>query len=347
MGDKMFERKEKVTGGFNSRDISIVVEKIINGNLIQEVAHFIAKQDKTDSKSLVVINEDFDFKEELDFVENEIISTLKKQLEFKDKSKEEKLKIIRNSINNQLEIIKNIKKSEYGYKIDSNEEETAEEETDKKKKQEPTNIIDEENKLRVLQVLEQHIIDYDDKGVYEIINIEGMREIRFLLVGDFLFPLYRSPNNRTIYAGMVTKKKVYKVESDIAKQEYENETTSKIQSFFKAILPILTIALVIINIFWAVNNYSARAEIQKEIQNQIAKYQGALANCEEKNVRSSTMCSVYLSEFTKDNSDLIKYANEQMKLLTEAMNQTIKENEQTQQGLRNKIAQKIINEVKS
>ena len=45
---------KKIETGFNAKHINVVVEKLINGNLFQEVAEFVAEQDKSDSKSLVI-----------------------------------------------------------------------------------------------------------------------------------------------------------------------------------------------------------------------------------------------------------------------------------------------------
>lgn len=339
----IFKKKKEVMTGFQSRAVNVVVEKIINGNLIQEVAEFTAWQDKSDSKSLVIKSDEMDFIEELDFTENEIISILKESLEFRGNTKEEKVKHITSKIEKQTKKINSIKD---GYLVKVGKDGVPLKKTDGSIDRIQVNRIDEDRKLRLLEVLKQHILDYDDAGVYEIINIDGMREIRFLLVEDFLYPLYRSPHNKTIYPNMVTKKKVYKVQRDLAQKEYEDATTSKIGNFFKNAMPFFIIGLLMINIIWSINIGMRESDLQGTIQEEIVEYQNMLSACDERSTIASTKCAFFLSEFTKDNQELMSYANQQMSLLTDALNESITKNQNIGTNkLREQVVDKIVDEV--
>lgn len=344
-----FNKKQKEpTEGFNSRMINVVVEKVINGNLVQEVAEFIAIQDKSDSKSLVIREDNLDFIEELDFTENELITVLKQTLEFKGKDKKEKIAVLEKNIQKQTEKIKKIKKGRIKVAKKKDGKTVSSEPEDKEKPQHiQVNRIDEERKLRLLQVLKEHTQDYDDRGVYEIINVEGRREIRFLVVGDFLYPMYRSPNHKTIYPNMVSKKKVYKLQYDLARKEFDDAITSKIADFFKKIQPLLSFALLLTCIIWSVHLGGEKSKLQDTIQEEVEVYQKMLATADQRCVEASTKCGFYLSEFVKDNANLLIYANEQMRLLTLAMNSSIEKANQKQNSLRDQVVQKVIDEVVS
>lgn len=336
------KKKESDEKGFNSLVVNVVVEKVLNGNLVQEVAEFKALQDKSESKSFIIQNPEMDFVEELDFSENEIIKNLKLTLELKNKTKEEKLRILKKSIEYQTIRFNRIKDG-YLYEFDDNGKKVLDDEGKQKKTK--VNYIDEERYLRFLQVLKEHVEDYDGNAVYEIINKEGYREIRFALIDDFLYPLMRSPNKKSIYRNMVTKKKVYKVKSDLNRQEFEEATLSKVMDFFKKVMPFLVIALFFANMFWNFK-INARAEEFDDKERELAtKYQKLLIEADERCTVANTKCSVFLTEFTKDNKDMISYANEQMRLLTEKMNQSIDVTTGRTNSLREQVVNQVINEV--
>ncbi len=249
-------KNEKVTGGFNSNYVNVIIEKVINGNLIQEVAEFVVQQTKSEGQSLILKNDEMDFLEELDFTEDDVIASLKESLKFRGKTKKEKLVTLDKAIKTKSDKINNIKKGYYTKKTILKPDETKEKSPKQKHTIEKVKVnkIDEDRELRLLKVLKEHIIDYDDGGVYEIINIRGLREIRFLLVEDFLYPVYRSPNKRTMFQNMVTKKKVYKVQHDLARQEYLDATKSKISEFFKNALPFFAALIVLFGLFLVYNN---------------------------------------------------------------------------------------------
>jgi len=337
-GNKKKETEEK---GFNSKIVNVVIEKIINGNLVQEIAEFKAYQNQSESKSVVIQNPEMDFVEELDFTENELIKNIKLTLELKNKTKKEKLNLLEDSISYQNSRINRIKDG-YLYEIMDDGKPATDENGNQIKTK--VNYIDEDIYLRLLQVLKEHIQDYDDNGVYEIINKEGYREIRFALIDDFLYPLLRSPNKKVIYRNIVTKKKIYKVKSDLNRQEFEEATLSKIMDFFKKAMPFLVIALFFSCMFWQFK-INARAETLDEKEIELAKkYQALLLEADERCTVANTKCSVFLTEFTKDNKDMISYANEQMKLLTEKMNQSIDLNTGRTNTLREQVINNVIDE---
>lgn len=346
----LFKKKKPEEKGFNSAYINIVIERQINNSLIQEVGEFIATQKKSSSKSLVIENQKMGFIEELDFSENALISTLKTTLEFKDLEKFEKLKLLNENIKAQTDRISRIKEGYY-YPLNNREERNNLSDTDNVKESNPikVNLIDEKIKLRLLEVLKEHTEDYDNRGIYEVINSRGYRELRFLVEGEFLYPLCRSPNKKTIYRNMVTKKKVYKVEYDLNQKEFEQSTTSKIQNFFKNAMPFMVIVLFIVLMFAFVNLNNDRAKMQDEIKSNIAYYQNLLAEADKRCVEASTKCSFFLSEFTKDNQQLISYANEQMNMLTTALNNSLgnKKDTSSMNYLRDQVINKVINEAEN
>lgn len=351
---------KKVIGGFNSNYVNVVVEKIINGNLVQEVAEFIVEQSRGEGRSLILRNDNYEFIEELDFTKNDIISSLEETFKFRGESKEEKLKLINSRIEEQSDKVNNIFKGNWHKKVpfvDKPDEKKIKiaNELEKDKKAEvkkfkiekiQVNIIDEQRLLRLLEVLKQHIIDYDDNGVYEIINIVGLREIRFLLVEDFLYPLYRSPNNKTVYPNMVTKKKVYKVQHDLARSEFENATRSKINDFFKNALPIFVMALLLINIFFVYTNAVRGSKIDEEIHEGIKSCQSTLSTCNKRATEATLQSAFFITQYTKNNQDLISYASEQMHLLSIAMNDSVKKGTRKSNVVNTALAT-VINEAKS
>lgn len=323
-----FKKTTKVEGGFNSDYVNIIIEKVINGNLYQEVAEFGVYQTKSEGRSLILKDETKDFLEELDFTENDLIVSLKESLKFRGKDKATKLKVLNDAISFKADKITNIKEGYWLKKIelDPVDQESSGKKNPKKKykiEKVQVNKIDEERELRILKILREHTIDFDENGVYEIINFNGVREIRFLLIEDFLYPVYRSSHNKTMYANMVTKKKVYKVKYDLAKEEFENAVKSKISEFFKNALPVMTVLLILLLCFFLYKNSVRGSQIDEKIHDGVVATQKLLDACNTQSTKATLQSSFFLTEYTKDNQDMYKYAKEQMKLLTIAMNETI------------------------
>lgn len=319
-------KKEKIEGGFNSQHVNVVIEKELNKGIYKEVAEFIAEQDKSEAKSLVIKNFEYDFVEELDFKENDIISALKESYAFKNKTKEEKLELLSQEISKQAEKLSQIKdgywhkKVKTGKKVKNDKGKDVDEYRVEKVM---VNRIDEDRKLRLLKVLKQHVQDYDERGAYEIINIRGLREIRFLAIGDFLFPLYRSPNNMTIYPNMVTQKKVYKVQRDLAVQEFNESTTSKFMNFLEKAKPLISTILIIVCIIWSINLGMREADLQDKIREEIKSYQNMMSKQEQELTKCAARNAFFMDKITTEQHELFSYANQQMSIMTDYLNNSI------------------------
>lgn len=348
----LFKKKKEEDKGFNSSYINIVVERQVNSTLIQEVAEFMAVEDRSDSKSLVARNDEYSFIEEMDFSKVTWINTLETTMRIKDMPVKEKLELLDKDIKAQTNRINRIKDGYYiprKKKVDKDGKPVLKDKKpifyDDEDNKVKVNLIDEEVKLRLLEVLREHTQDYDDKAIYEVINSNGYRELRFLAVDEFLYPLCRSPNKKTIYRNMVTKKKVYKVEADLNRDEFEKSITSKIQNFFKNAMPFMVIIVFIVLLFALVNVDKDRKELSQNIHDVEEKYADLLYASEQKHTEATAKCSYVLSKIVEGNEELLEHANTQMQLMTKEINSTVNNNAHFINNLREEVVNKAKTEV--
>ena len=123
-----------------------IIVKRLQGETPVHIAKFRAVQDKDRAFNLKIINEEFDFKDDLDLTMNSIISSLNYNLELTGKSDADKLDIVAKEIIKEQNVIRDIERKE-----DANE--FAEIGS--------KNIHDENNKLNGLKVLKATI---ENKG---------------------------------------------------------------------------------------------------------------------------------------------------------------------------------------
>lgn len=228
------------------------VRRKYNNDTMQTIFKFVAVERRNDAANVELVNNSYDFKEEIDPDTYEKITDLEKQivtkqtleyLELDDKlgnidSREEKLKTISKMIKDQENLVGSIKNNKVTVKVtDKLTKEVTEHVKD-------VNVIDERNKLRFLKVLKEHYENFSSSGGYEWLDENGNRQRFFNWVDGFLYPVKENIPLHTVYTEMTTKRKEYKVESDILDKDFAEDTKTPISDFMKNIFIIILMLLI-------------------------------------------------------------------------------------------------------
>jgi len=274
---------KKQDKGFDSKVIHIVIKRLISGVTPQTVAEFNATQTRDNNFNLTVVNEDENFKEDIEFAKNETIFHLKYRLDLEKYDLKEKIEVINESIKKQQERVRKIKDG----KIDDL----------------VVNVFDEKSKLRKLKVL-KYVVENESKGSYEELNSKGQRQITFLLNNGVFVPYFhKAPvdekgENIDLHPDIGSKRKIFK-EKD---QELEKRMLEAQLGFLGTNLgKILTIAFIILFIgnmmgYW--ENMQRSQQITKTLDDSFWN------NVEETAHGSAIWCSNYFVESMRDDSFL-------------------------------------------
>jgi hypothetical protein len=282
--------------------IDIVVKRL-QGETPVHIAKFRAIQNRDRTFNLKIINEEFDFKDDLDLTKNIIIDSLNYKLDLVNISDEEKLIKINAEILKQEQTIKEIelkgesnKFAEIGNK----------------------NIHDERHRLNCLKVL-KHTISNKGRGTFEEINMEGFRQRTYLLQNGTLIPYFHNAEKVTLYPHQAINRKIHRETQDMIDRDFIDENTSKGGLMFNNFLKIAVVILLILNVWWGMENQSTSAELSDMATN------SQWAEIMKDSKASALLCAEYLSTQVSTNNDLITYAKDY--LLNESKKEKILKDE--------------------
>lgn len=283
---KVFQKKDKEGGSkepqtkIGSPQVRIVIKRLM-GNMPVVIAEFDAMQDRDSDYNLKLINAEYDFKEDITIANHRIIDSLKYKLDIMNTTGEtpkdtrnKRLEIIKKAVLKQEKKIKELKngiETKPGTKVKQPTKpvDTFEDDLElpaEKDSRETvpdvkthTNVIDEEYKLAELKAL-RFCIENESEGSYEEINVQGARQMSFLLMDGVLYPYKHASTNVTLYPDIGSKRKIYKDKQDIIDAEYLDENRGAFSGLWKNMGQIVLAVLIVANIYWAMELSSDRAE---------------------------------------------------------------------------------------
>jgi len=204
------------------------------------------------------------------------------------KTDEEKIKLIESKINEQQAKIKELEAKTEGNDYASIGD---------------VNIHDEHHRLNTLKIL-KHTVENKGKGSFEEVNGAGFRQRSYLLQDGTLIPYFHNSEKTSLYPHQAINRKIYKEAKDMIDRDYVDENTSKGGQFFKNFLMIATIGLLILNVWWAMENQTNGIELSEMATN------SNLAELITSSQGSALLCAEYLAQQVESNDKLISYATD-------------------------------------
>ena len=292
--------------GITEQTIHIVVKRIM-GKVPVIVGEFDAIQERDNNFNITAVNEDYNFREELDISKHNILDFLKYKLELRNFSNEKKLEKLDEKIKQLEDIMKDYKAG----KIPNDKPFKVKKETltpslrDKVTEEDIdeqgfvfVNKIDLEDEITQYKVL-RYAIENDGEGSYEIINATGKRQMEFCIIEGVLYPYFHRTNTSkgtvlTMYPDITSKRKFYKEADDRILEDFLKSQNDGIFTGIKGI--IITIAIVILFITGTILHVRVNTrgqELDLEIENAIAPYR-EIAN------QNSVYCAYYYTKLLEN-----------------------------------------------
>jgi hypothetical protein len=255
-----FKKQERIKKNVQEKNINETVVKISVKRPVGEgfpvtIAEFEAIQERDSSNNLILVNEDNNFKEDVDVVQEQFMSDLANTLDLHRCDNEEKITKLRSLIEKQEKLLNSISE---GYIKKEIVNDKKEKEIVKVK----VNEIDERLKLKRYQVFLEDL-EHGGEGSYEELTIDGYRHYSYLYKSGILYPYKILKSKAHYYADVTSKRKIYKTEQDLIDQEYMNDNKGFL-SGWKQYLWIALIALLIVaNVYGSVKLYQAYANFDE------------------------------------------------------------------------------------
>ncbi len=233
---------EETINKINHNSIRVKIWKKFSSDTYFEVARFVAKESKKLDGSLQAENENFKFKEDLNFQVDDVFKILAIELELENKEIKEKRLILKDKIIKQKQLLRDLKVN-----IEKNEEH---------------NFIDEEYKLKVYMTLFDSLKG-KGRGSYVRVEKDGMRVYEFETVDGMLKPFYIGATDNYLQTDKTLKIKHYIRQDQIHKEQMNQMNLPKVSS--KTILWLVTILgiMIIGNMFWGYYNSVKGDEIER------------------------------------------------------------------------------------
>jgi len=190
----------------SSNKILIKVFKDFGSNTAILKAVYDAEERRDAYNNLVSINKEYLHDEDTDFSIDDVYHDMQVLLEFKNKKRPEKIKILSEKIEFQENLIKY---------LDKFPELNA-----------MYNYCDEKLKLHDYKLLKDHTETIDGEGAYFTIE-KGKRVYSFDSVDGFLIPVWRGITHHTQYPDHTRKKKIIIQEDIILQQELQKYNINK------------------------------------------------------------------------------------------------------------------------
>lgn len=199
-------QEEKQLKDISSNKILVRVFKDFGSNTAILKAEYEAEERRDAYNNLISVNKQFLHDEDTDFSIDDVYHDMQVLLEFKNKSKGEKTKLLDTKIEYQEEMLKYLDKfPELNAKF---------------------NYADENLKLHDYRLLKEYTENIIGEGAYFTIE-KGMRVYSFDSVDGFLVPVWRGVANHSQYPDHTRKKKIVIQEDIILKQELQKYNINK------------------------------------------------------------------------------------------------------------------------
>lgn len=230
--------------GISGNSILIKVYKDFGSNTEILKAEYEAVETRDSFNNLISINPDFSHNQDTDFSIDDVYREMQIILEFKNKSREEKLKLLQEKIKKQDKILRYLEKYPQLNAM--------------------FNYCDENLKSRDYKILKKHITNHVGQGAYFTIE-NGVRVYSFMACEGYLAPIWHGIDSYTQYPDHTRKLKIT-VTEDMRMRE-EIRTYNKEQKVASLITwgLIITIVLFGINVWWAVHIYKANATMEEKL----------------------------------------------------------------------------------
>ena len=243
---RLFKSKKKKKKGkqnkgnikeISGNQILIRVYKDFGSNTQILKAEYFALEKRDAFNNLISINPNFQHNQDTDFSIDDVYREMQIILEFKNKSKEEKIKILKERIEKQNKLIRLLEKYP---KLNA-----------------MYNFCDEDLKSRDYKILKNHIEHQEGEGAYFTIE-NGLRVYSFLACDGYLAPIWHGIDRYTQYPDHTRKLKITVQEDMRMRQEIEEYSRNK-----KVINIVVWIAVITIIFFittcafagWLFNQY--------------------------------------------------------------------------------------------
>lgn len=187
--------------------IQIKVYRQVSQGLLGLAAVIDAVEKKDNNDNLFAINEEKNFKEDLDFTIDRVYQTMNIELGLINKNRTDKLTIIAKKIREQTELVTSIHKE-----MAMNEK---------------YNLEDEELKLKQLRILADNVKRKDDHGAYCKLE-NGIRVYSFTVIDGILYPEFHGTTNHRSHPDLTVKKRIFNHEKKIFADENGAPTTKLI-----------------------------------------------------------------------------------------------------------------------
>jgi len=198
--------EERRLKNISSNKILIRVFKDFGSNTAILKAEYEAEERRDAYNNLVSVNKQFLHEEDTDFTIDDVYHEMEVLLEFKNKVREEKIKLLNKKIKFQDKLIQYLEKFPELNAV--------------------YNFADENLKLHDLHLLKEYTENIEGQGAYFTIE-KGMRVYSFDSVDGFLVPIWRGVATHTQYPDHTRKKKIMIQEDIILQQELQKYNINK------------------------------------------------------------------------------------------------------------------------
>lgn len=288
------DKKQKFSKA-GSTTVRVSVYRTVGKALRIEILKFDAIQDKDKSGNIIIVNPEFDFKEDVDFVKEKVIEDLEYRLEvLGGKTKQEKLNKVAEAIKLQEDRVKNIRDGRLIIQDADGQEQTFN-----------VNPIDEDVKLKQLRVLYDSL-KLEGNNTHEYIDIDGQRHISYKFEEGILYPIVYYDKEATLTPDKTAKRKNYRSEQDLIDTEYMNDRVNPFTGLGKVIIWAIIIALTVGLIWGNVQNVKRANELSAQWD------ESNIKQLLEASELSTLKCSAYLAYSADANKEVIDWAIQQL-----------------------------------
>lgn len=242
-------KKEKKKNNSHIEEISsnIIIVRVYkdfgsNTQILKAEYNAIEKRDSFNN--LVSINEKFSHNQDTDFSIDDVYREMQIILEFKNKTKKEKLDLLQKKIEKQDRIIAYLSKYPKLNAI--------------------YNYCDEDLKSRDYKILKNHIDNHEGEGAYFTIE-KGLRVYSFLACEGYLVPIWHGIDRYTQYPDHTRKLKITVQEDMRMRQEIAEYNKNKMVGNVLTWALIITVILFMINIYAGYKIYEKHSQLDEKI----------------------------------------------------------------------------------
>lgn len=311
---KFFNKDKKVKDDkskdkkLSGNTIKVKVNRLLNNTPV-EIAVFYGELVRDESNNTVIFNDDFNFKEEMPGIQDTLVSDILYKLKARTLSKNGQLDLIKKSIEEQENIIKNEKNGFIIKKVKKWDDE-------KKKdvvvdKQVKVNRQTEMSKLRILKCSKYALENKEGDGCFESIDLNGDRTLTYVIIDGELIPYwFKTPSDKgepvILVPDVVGRKKFFKESETEAIQDF-NES---VDWFWKGWLGFAMKVLVVVAfaglIVWTGFNAKWSADLYDN------SLEPKIQELQLENRRIEQRCNEQIAQQMENNGIIFDYAKLKM-----------------------------------